>query len=643
MLNARNKQPIKVGILEISAQNKALLEFFFNDSGKSYFKEVDADQASCFIIDYDSPGAKDSWETTFKESQKPGIIISIKEVDLPSTIWVAKPLTVKALMDASITIKEMIDTRDSSKETVITPIENKQEEQQQEEIIEEAPQHESIPLETVIDIVDMDDVEVKDEIVEAVEQETITTEYQVEDEKTVENIVETIEKPKLVVAGTNAAASSASFAVSSDLIDINHGLSAPDSSLDDDRISSTTPINKTKIDKNSKNENDINSLLESLISEGESDNSFPAVLSESKAPETSHNDEEAIPKTTLEDLNLELDLELDLETVATELENDIQLSDEEGEKNNDELASEALEDPTEADNNTDAIDTFIDDVQTDTNIISTPKSAEEELQSLLEEIRHEADDSNSTSKNQKKTYLPTMADERWKLTCGKNKKKQNLKSFCTITPSEHILSSLLETIKQAKETKTVSRLKFKDIIVVIDPKTDSIYCDESIFSDYYANICHAPINKNDIKIHQLDESEIRLYRNKIEAGDENAHSMESFIWTTSLVTHQGYLPVATDINKKIGLKYWPNLTRLESVPHAIQIAAIFHKYSKSLSEVTNEMDIPKKYIIAFYNAALSLDFIELDGRKLPSTSTTVDSKPNKNRGFFSRFLKRLSA
>ena len=659
MLTPRNKQPIKVGILEISAQNKALLEFFFSDSGKSYFKEVNADQASCFIIDYDSPGAKESWETTFKESQKPGIIISIKEVDLPSTIWVAKPLSVKALMDASITIKDIIDTENSIKETIITPIE-KELEENHGEIAEEVTQHETTPLETEIDIVEVDNIEEKNEAVEAVEaveqesiQETITAEYQIEDGEIVENIIETIkEKPELVLAGTSEAASSTSFAVSSDQIDVNHGLRAPDLFLDDKGISSTTPIDKTEIDKGSKNEGDeIDSLLESLISEEKTDSSLPVKLFKSEAPEKNHNVVEITPKITLEDFDLVQ------ETVATELKNDVQSNEEETEKYNDdkETIDESVTKVFEANDSTDAIDTLINDLQTNANIINNPKgkngltsskpskkSAEDELQNLLEEIRHEANEPSSKSRVQRKTYLPTMADERWKLICGENKKKHNLQSLCTITPHEYILSSLLETIKQTKETNTVSRVKFKDIIVVIDPSTDSVYCNESIFSDYYATICHAPISKNDIKIHQLDESEIRLYRNKIEARDENAHLIESFIWTTSLVTYRGYLPIATDINKKVGLKYWPNLTRLENMPHSIQIAAVFHKCSKSLSEITNELDIPKKYIIAFYNAALSLGLIEQDERKHLSASKNTDDKP-KNRGFFSRILQKLGA
>ena len=49
MLSTENKRPIEIGILEISSQNKAILEFFFSGAGKSYFKEVTLDKASAYI------------------------------------------------------------------------------------------------------------------------------------------------------------------------------------------------------------------------------------------------------------------------------------------------------------------------------------------------------------------------------------------------------------------------------------------------------------------------------------------------------------------------------------------------------------------------------------------------------------------
>ena len=103
----KNNKPIKIGILEVSAQNKAILEFFFNGAGKTSFKETSLDESSAFIIDYDFPGAKESWENIYQTTKKPGIIISIREVELPDTIWIAKPLTTKDLIDAGLKIGEM--------------------------------------------------------------------------------------------------------------------------------------------------------------------------------------------------------------------------------------------------------------------------------------------------------------------------------------------------------------------------------------------------------------------------------------------------------------------------------------------------------------------------------------------------------
>ena len=670
MLNPRKKQPIKVGILEVSTQNRALLAFYFDDAGKSYFKEVDVDQASCFIIDYDSPSAKDSWETTFKEKQKPGIIISIKEVKLPSTVWIAKPLTVKALTDASVAIKEMIVAEEAAVETVEEsisettvvveePLENIEDEKSvvvtQEIEAEKTEEKEISELDELIlnawatdeteeNIASLESNDLKADSLELEinldELEVSSSEVQIEKE---------IEKkvPELAIAGASAAASSKSFSVSPELIHIDSILENPD-----------LLTKKTNTPDVSKNDNEIDSLLESLVTDEANDESVENEAETLTADDTLETD--------LPELNFELEtieIEPEEDPVVTHNNDD----DDETNSKTDELTAtlESLQSTNPSDENTDVenfddteelivgelLDAAEENIDTppesksvvDSTKSASRKSAEEELQSLLEEIRHEADGSNSGTQGNK-AYLPTPADERWELTCGKGKEKQNLKSLCTIAADEHILSTLIENIRKAKKTKTVLRIKFNNILVVIDPETDSVYCDESIFSKYYADVCHGSTNKTDIKVHNLDASEIRLYRNKIKAGSKRAHSIESFIWTTSLVTHCGYLPVGTDLNKKLDLKSWPNLTRLENIPHSIQIAAIFQKHSKSLAEITKELDIPKKYIISFYNATLSLDFITRasSAYSAPISPAKSVSKENKGRGFFSRFIKKLN-
>ena len=188
-------------------------------------------------------------------------------------------------------------------------------------------------------------------------------------------------------------------------------------------------------------------------------------------------------------------------------------------------------------------------------------------------------------------------------------------------------------------------MKFNGIIVVIGPETDAIYCDQSISTEYYANICYDPMPQEKIKVHQLDTSEIRLYRKRMKEETEYTHYTEAFIWTTSLLTSRGRLPKGTNLKAKIGLKSWPNLTRVENIPHMMQIAALLHKNTWSLLDITNKSDIPKNYVVAFYNAALALDMIQTDGEIANSAplDLKMDKDKHKNRSFLSRFLKKITA
>ncbi len=275
--------------------------------------------------------------------------------------------------------------------------------------------------------------------------------------------------------------------------------------------------------------------------------------------------------------------------------------------------------------------------------------AEEELQSLLEEVRHEAEDRSSTiirTNNGKSTksqyHTPTFAEERWSLTCGESNPVSNKQT--TYNPNDYMLMTLLKVINQSKSTEKVMRLKFNNIIIVVLPDLQTIYCDMSIYKNSYANICFNPISAENIKIHYLDNSEIRLYKNIINKEVELAHSFEAFIWTTSLLTARGRLPEGTDIKKRVALKYWPDLTRIETIPHVMQIAAVFYKHPGSLRDLPTWLGIEQRYIFSFYNAALSLKLIELDHKQVSLVARKNKTlKKTKNRGFFSRLLKRINS
>jgi len=92
---------IQIAMLDISPQNKAILEFYFDRAGKDLYNVVHEDNANAFIIDYDQYGAKEKLTEILEQRKLPVLLISIKERDIPSTIWLAKPLSTDALNKGS--------------------------------------------------------------------------------------------------------------------------------------------------------------------------------------------------------------------------------------------------------------------------------------------------------------------------------------------------------------------------------------------------------------------------------------------------------------------------------------------------------------------------------------------------------------
>ena len=278
--------------------------------------------------------------------------------------------------------------------------------------------------------------------------------------------------------------------------------------------------------------------------------------------------------------------------------------------------------------------------------------SDSDLQSLLNEVRLEADKhaDNDSYDGDHQTMSPkdqTNAEKRWIQLCGnlKDIKGQKEVKKMTFDASKHFLGTALKQIKSAKGKEQQFRLKYKDIIVVIDDSRNKVYCNTLLTDDEYVEFCSNEIDVKKIKIHDLDYSEERLYQSKIEKNPDRVHSYESFIWSTSLLTARGRLPTSTNITKPVGLKTWPNLTRLELIPHTMNMAAVFSKHPGSLLEVSTWLGIEQKYVFSFYSAVHALDMVDFDIKKTKKSGFSFAKKDSKEdseeRGFFGRLLKRL--
>ena len=825
MLNHPNNEIIKIAILEVSNQSKSVLEFYFSTVGKSLYKEVRQDEATAFITDYDYPGAVEHWEEISKTTNKPGIILSISEKNVASTVWLAKPLSAKAMTDAATTIRNMLVTGTAVAESVapevaIAKVSHETIEQPhmiQDEFVEsfEAEKQSTAKQEKPLkelemagtaedffsaDVVDNSEnydtgLEVKQDEsadnnfsiaeehpepeVEIVSEQNVisidkfkdTSEESQETSELIESVesdeidslleslilgegrkkkpVDESDKPaseftstesdlideiqnKTQELKTEIDLKDDEFASNEQLATVGDFLlgetaaplknitaedsSAKDISLDDSlffedslSVEDALPIEDSLPIKDTlAGEKEISSL-EKALNEPELDHStdknkskdyfdFTSLETSYDEPEKTVEDKPEIKNAdVVENLLADSDesdfLDFEFESILSgqtqknkRIEDDGTTLDLANHRDSDDDFSESItetelfiEKPSNAnmideDDVNDILtdpDEFLDHmhelIPDDSDIEKTavPLSAEQELQSLLNEIRVEADkgaigvksnsskfkfSSNSTpSQNQRtQAHEPTNAEKRWDQLCGEKndvKKSQNSKRM-SYTLNKHMLSILLDQIDRARGSKHVLRLKHDDIIIVIDTELDSIYSNYTVDTDEYVNFCYETVNPENIKVHALDYSEVRLYRKKMETKLQNTHSIESFIWTTSLLTSRGRLLDNTDTTKPISLKTWPNLTRLESIPYAMNIAAVFSKHPGSLQDVPKWLNIPHRYVYAFYNGALALEMVEFDSNKFKASKFDFNNNhanSNKERSFFSRLLKRLTA
>ncbi|MCF6191342.1 MAG: hypothetical protein L3J51_12780 [Cocleimonas sp.] len=687
-----NTSPINIGILEVSSQNRAVLSFFIDSIGADVFKEVNLDQATAFIIDYDFPGAKESW-AELQSTKKPAIILSAKEIEMPNSIWVKKPLTAKALTDARQKIYSLIN-------------DNLVQATEREVSVEDIPSSQSLEAPELNDIVTETTAVEKDKVpalaslvatsnpmptlnesMPTIDLEpalaTATTGFSIAPREAENEITLDITQPTTKVSTTNQ--DSVPNEVDSLLNDLQE-LQAVEKSTINKGVPTLTPAPTSNISNSATTSSDLTDTLTLEVQQEITQPTNEVVATETSELDSLLNDLHAEPQTIAESVELakientddHLILQEGSHHEFTAEDPDIATENQSNDATEADLFNELIIDaPIETSQETQANEQsiLIDDSKT-TDIVNNDTSAEPhlaaeitesfnetndgDLEAMLNELQQEMrpiagstansnTDTYNADGNVPKTYQGTQAQERWALLCGDKQLTRNASDIkkTAFILDEHLLSSLLETIKEGKATKQIKRIKYEDLLIIIDHKTDTIYSDLSIYSEEYANICFEPIKNDQIRIHSLDDSEIRMLHQQIKNDPENVYTTEAFIWTTSLLTSRGRLLKNTNTSKTVGLKSWPNLTRIESFPHMMNIAAVFSKNPGNLLDISKWLNIPQCYVFAFYNAAFFLDMIDLDSSVVSKNNIKRLSfnfgskKKSENSSLFSRLLNKI--
>jgi hypothetical protein len=231
------------------------------------------------------------------------------------------------------------------------------------------------------------------------------------------------------------------------------------------------------------------------------------------------------------------------------------------------------------------------------------------------------------------------AQRRWKMLCGEQDDIQNPAAAALFTPENYLLIHVQEAVKLVQDSRQMVQLKlsFSDYALFL-PDTDLVYCNLDARSDEFAALCHNPVQTGQFALHIPGGAELLQLEQQVNDDAGRLLDLEAFLWVSSLLTARGCLARGVDINRKVALKHWPNMTRLEQFPHIMRIAALWNQRPGTVFDIAKALNVPQRYVFSFYTAANALNLFELDQTKLKSREK---EKPKESRGLFSRLLKRL--
>lgn len=532
---SNQQSPLKLYLLDINSQNKAILEFFVAGAGREFFVLVNsADQAEVFITDFDFPDARENWQELSLQG-RPSLVLAMQDPEMSDVEWLSKPMTSDALIDAAKKyMPQVLERREADKT---------------------ANQSKSI---------------------DAVSQRPAPLAH----DRIGSRVSSVSASPFSAKKAVSAIVSGASAAVAKD----NMGMQGkPLVNLDDGgAITLERPSAKN----------------DSLPESREEIEKIDAEETVSKAQTVSENSSKLEPIEEISEAE-KISETLVVEELSSEDEKDILGT------------SESVEDNQE-----------------------TPLTEEE----ILDEQRQ-----NSPIYVRDK-LSPEQARLRWQELCGSKphympselKDIRNTGYNC----ESHLQGSLIAALRLSKQTHQVVLVKYEpyeffvihdDGLVVshLDPKTSE-----------FTALCSNAVRPGQINLHILDSEQSREIRENLEDHRDYAFELEAFIWITCLVSSQGRLPTHFERDRSYLLKHWPNFTRMENFPFAMKIAALWHHEPNRVAEIAEKLEIPQRYIIAFFNAAMGLSLFEQDPDKVQSK--LIEPPKKKQSGIIARLFSRLA-
>ena len=126
------------------------------------------------------------------------------------------------------------------------------------------------------------------------------------------------------------------------------------------------------------------------------------------------------------------------------------------------------------------------------------------------------------------------------------------------------------------------------------------------------------------------------------SDDERLRRLDNMLWKLALWSSRGRVKAGTSLDAPVRLRAWPNIPRLMSVPHSLRIAALWVMQPTGLLDTARKLDVPHRFVFAFYCACNAFDLVEQLGVGASSgTKHAPKNMTQEKRGLFGSLLKKL--
>ncbi len=176
--------------------------------------------------------------------------------------------------------------------------------------------------------------------------------------------------------------------------------------------------------------------------------------------------------------------------------------------------------------------------------------------------------------------------------------------------------------------------------VILNYKKNQMGCCKQTLDNKLRTMTLLPLSHSHLGMTTLNDTEFEKF---VTTHQLLVQPLDKFLWRIALWTARGRVPKGTDLYKKVVLLHWPNLTRLIVTPYALKISALWMEQPASLVETAKILEIPQRYVFAFFSAAsaLKLAFVERRLEARPLAKETSKLILNAKRSLFRRILARL--